>query len=206
MTGKNPQVVEIKRPLTFGQKISKAAAENYRKARRAEKQASTNSVTTHNPSVELTSPVTIPAIPKPKQKIKTVAYCRISTGMESQLSSIENQRKHFEQEIRSNPDYEFVDVYLEIGVSGTKTELRPELQRMIQDCREGKISLILTKSISRFSRSTSDCLEMVRTLTALGVDIYFEKESINTMDHRGRGLKCQDSASFYVRKTVNYGI
>ena len=73
-----------------------------------------------------------------------------------------------------------VDIYYEEGVSGTKKEIRPELKRMLADCRRGKIDLILTKSISRFARNTSDCLEMVRELTGMGVNIYFEKENIHT--------------------------
>lgn len=125
-------------------------------------------------------PVTIPAVQASKTRLKVAAYCRVSTLFDTQESSIDAQRAHFEQEIRSNPEWEFAGVYLEAGVSGTKTEIRPELQRLIADCKEGKINLILTKSISRFSRNTTDCIEMVRTLTALGVNIRFAKENIDT--------------------------
>ena len=131
------------------------------------------------PSV-ITTPVTIPAALVSLTRLKVAAYCRVSTLHDSQETSIKAQRLHFEQEIKSNPEWEFAGVYLEAGVSGTKTEIRPELQRLIADCKEGRINLILTKSISRFSRNTSDCLEMVRTLTALGVHIRFEKENIDT--------------------------
>ena len=127
-----------------------------------------------------TSPVTIPAAPVSAAKQKVAAYCRVSTLLDSQETSIDAQREHYESEIKSNPEWEFAGVYLEAGVSGTKTEIRPELQRLIADCKEGKINLILTKSISRFSRNTSDCLEMVRTLTSLGVTIRFAKENIDT--------------------------
>ena len=109
-------------------------------------------------------------------------YCRVSTLLDSQETSIEGQREHYESLIKGNPEWEFAGIYLEAGVSGTKAEIRPELQRLIADCKAGKIDLILTKSISRFARNTSDCLEMVRLLTSLGVAIHFEKEQIHTDD------------------------
>ncbi len=115
-----------------------------------------------------------------QKKIRVAGYCRVSTGSEQQETSIDAQRKHYESYIRSNPDWEFAGIYWEAEVSGTKKENRPELMRLIADCREGRVDLILTKSISRFSRNTTDCLEMVRTLTGLGVKILFEKENIHT--------------------------
>lgn len=115
-----------------------------------------------------------------RQKLKVAAYCRVSTLMESQEGSIASQRKHYRKQIEGNPDWELAGIYLEAGVSGTKAEIRPELQRLIADCKAGRVQLILTKSISRFARNTADCLDMVRTLTALGVEIWFEKEGIRT--------------------------
>lgn len=114
------------------------------------------------------------------EKQKVAAYCRVSSLLDCQEGSIENQREHYESYIRSNPEWEYVGVFLEKGLSGTKAESRPELQRMMEQCRAGNINLILTKSISRFARNTTDCLSMVRELTALGVDIWFEKEKIHT--------------------------
>lgn len=108
------------------------------------------------------------------------SYCRVSTGSLNQETSIINQREHYEEYIRSNPDWEYAGIYWEADVSGTKADNRPELQRLISDCKEGRVDLILTKSISRFARNTTDCLRMVRMLTALGVNIRFEKENINT--------------------------
>ena len=122
----------------------------------------------------------IEAAPRVKPKLKVAAYCRVSTARDGQLTSIENQRLHYEQVIGEKDEWELVDIYYEEGVSGTKKEIRPELKRMLADCRRGRIDLILTKSISRFARNTSDCLEMVRELTGLGVNIYFEKENIHT--------------------------
>ena len=117
-----------------------------------------------------------------QKKPRVCCYCRVSTLLDSQETSIEGQREHYETLIKGNPEWEFAGIYLEAGVSGTKAEIRPELQRLIADCKAGKIDLILTKSISRFARNTSDCLEMVRLLTSLGVAIHFEKEQIHTDD------------------------
>ena len=125
-------------------------------------------------------PVTIAAVPQERAKLKVAAYCRVSTLMDSQESSSEAQRLHYEKTIRENEEWEYAGLYLEAGVSGTKAETRPELMRLMEDCRNGKVDLVLTKSISRFARNTSDCLEMVRTLTGLGVNIVFEKELIDT--------------------------
>ncbi len=124
--------------------------------------------------------VKIEAAKPAEKKIRVAGYCRVSTGSEQQETSIDAQRKHYESYIRSNPDWEFAGIYWEAEVSGTKKENRPELSRLIADCKAGRVDLILTKSISRFARNTTDCLEMVRTLTGFGVKILFEKENIHT--------------------------
>lgn len=90
--------------------------------------------------------------------------------------------------ITKNPDYELVDIYADEGISGTNTKKRDEFNRMIADCRAGKIELIITKSISRFARNTLDCLNYVRELKDLGIGIVFEKENINTLDAKGEVL------------------
>ena len=90
--------------------------------------------------------------------------------------------------IRNNPEYELVDIYADEGISGTNTKKRGEFKRMIADCREGKIDIIITKSISRFARNTLDCLNYVRELKERGVSVIFEKENINTMDAKGEVL------------------
>lgn len=113
-------------------------------------------------------------------RLRVAAYCRVSTLMDNQETSIDSQQMHYDSLIRSHDDWEPAGIYLEAGVSGTKAENRPELQRLLEDCRQGKVDLILTKSISRFARNTTDCIQMVRTLTGLGVDILFEKENIHT--------------------------
>lgn len=115
-----------------------------------------------------------------KPKLQVAAYCRVSTGSEEQLVSLEAQKKHYESYIKANPEWEFAGLYYDQGVTGTKKEKRGELLRMISDCEDGKIDFIITKSLSRFARNTTDCLELVRKLTGLGVYIYFEKENLNT--------------------------
>jgi len=115
-----------------------------------------------------------------KPKLRVAAYCRVSTGLPGQETSITGQRQHYETYIRSNPEWEFAGIYWEADVSGTNKEKRPELQRLIADCEAGRVQMVLTKSISRFSRNTTDCIEMVRRLKAVGVNILFEKENIDT--------------------------
>ena len=120
--------------------------------------------------------------PQERRTQKVAVYCRVSTGRDAQLTSLDNQKAHYERIIAAMGSWELTDYYYEKGVSGTKKETRPELQRMLRDCEIGKIDLILTKSISHFARNTTDCLELVRRLNALGVGLYFEKENINTND------------------------
>ncbi len=118
--------------------------------------------------------------PLQKKKIKVAAYCRVSTASDEQLISLEAQKAHYEEYIRANDEWEYVGLYYDEGITGTKKDGRAGLLSMIDDCEDGKIEFIITKSISRFARNTTDCLEMVRSLTDLGISIYFEKENINT--------------------------
>ena len=97
-----------------------------------------------------------------KAKIRVAAYCRVSTGTEDQLLSLETQKSHYEDLISSNPDWVFAGLYYDEGISGTSKEKRPALQQMIADCKAGKIDRILTKSLSRFARNTTDCLVLTR--------------------------------------------
>lgn len=115
------------------------------------------------------------------KKLKVAAYCRVSTLSDDQQDSLETQKDHYTCYIQTNLDWEFVGLYFDEGVSGTKIEKRLGLQRLISDCKKKKVDLILTKSISRFARNTMDCLELIRKLSGLGVAIYFEKEQINTL-------------------------
>ncbi len=115
-----------------------------------------------------------------KSKLRVAAYCRVSTTSGEQIISLETQKSHYETYIKANPNWEFAGIYYDEGISGTKKEKRTELLRLIKDCEQKKIDFIVTKSISRFSRNTTDCLELVRKLVDIGVYIYFEKENLNT--------------------------
>ena len=96
------------------------------------------------------------------------------------MESLEAQRSHYEKYILSRDDWEFAGLYYDEGITGTKKEKRPELMRLMADCAARNIDFVITKSISRFSRNTADCLELLRTLQDLGIPIYFEKEYIET--------------------------
>lgn len=113
-------------------------------------------------------------------KLRVAAYCRVSTDSDEQKESLETQIEHYESYIKANPTWAFAGVYYDEGITGTKKEKRPELLRMIADCENGHIDFIVTKSISRFARNTTDCLELVRRMQKLGVYIYFEKENLDT--------------------------
>lgn len=119
------------------------------------------------------------------RKTKVAAYCRVSTDSDEQLVSLEAQKQHYETSIKRNPEWVFAGLYFDEGITGTKKDKRPALLRMISDCENGKIDLIVTKSISRFARNTTDCLELVRKLTEMDVYIFFERENINTKDMEG---------------------
>ena len=137
-----------------------------------------------------------------KNKLRVAAYARVSTDSNEQLESLKAQREHYENYIKSNPEWEFAGLYYDEGISGTKKEKRPELLRMIRDCEKDRIDFIITKSISRFARNTMDCLELVRQLLNIGVTICFEKENLNTGDMEGElmlsilsGFAAEESAS-----------
>lgn len=117
-----------------------------------------------------------------KQKLRVAAYCRVSTAYEEQLESLETQKTYFENYIKSRDDWELVDIYFDEGISGTKKDKRQGLMRMLQDCDNHLIDFVITKSISRFSRNTTDCLELVRRLQQLNIPLYFERENLNTAD------------------------
>lgn len=110
------------------------------------------------------------------------AYCRVSTDSEEQQTSYSSQIKHYSQTIKENPEWEFVGIYADEGISGTQVRKRTEFQRMIDDALKGKIDIIIAKSISRFARNTLDTLKYVRLLREHNVDVYFEKENIHTLN------------------------
>lgn len=116
--------------------------------------------------------------------IKTAAYCRVSTDLEAQEGSYEIQVQYFTDMINNNPEMELVGIYGDKGKSGLHTTGRPGLQKLMDDCRAGKIQLILTKSISRFARNMADCADMIRELRSLGVNILFEEQNLNSQDEK----------------------
>lgn len=112
--------------------------------------------------------------------IRCAAYCRVSSDSEDQLNSFMAQTRYYSQIFENSETEKLIDIYADEGITGTRDDKRDEFQRMIKDCRKGKIDRIYTKSISRFARNTRDCLKNVRELKALGITIFFEKENIDT--------------------------
>lgn len=117
-----------------------------------------------------------------KKNLRVAAYCRVSTAHDAQLESLTTQREHYEKLIAENDNWELVNIYYDEGLTGTKKDKRTALRHLLADCENGHIDYIITKSISRFSRNTTECLEMVRQLQHQNIPVFFEKENINTMD------------------------
>ncbi|MEG0703350.1 MAG: recombinase family protein, partial [Christensenella sp.] len=115
-------------------------------------------------------------------KQRVAAYARVSSDSDDQLNSFAAQIGHYTDLFSSHEEWEMVDIYTDESITGTRADTRPDFQRMLRDCRKGKISRILTKSLSRFSRNTKDCLETLRELSTLGITVFFEKENIDTAD------------------------
>ena len=114
------------------------------------------------------------------KKKRVAAYCRVSTDLEVQESSLELQMDSFKRIIEKHHDWELAGIYADEGLTGTLSESRIEFQRMMEAARQKKIDMILVKSVSRFARNTADSLKYTRELTAIGVGVYFEKEGIDT--------------------------
>ena len=121
-------------------------------------------------------------------KRKVAGYARVSTDNEEQQTSYEAQMDYYREYITGRNDWQFVGMYSDEGISATNTKHRDGFNRMINDALAGKIELIITKSISRFARNTVDSLTTVRKLKEKGVEVYFEKENIWTLDSKGEPL------------------
>lgn len=117
-------------------------------------------------------------------KKRVCAYARVSTNNSDQADSLENQTAYFEKLIKANTTYEFIGIFADRGYTGTK-DTRPEFQKMMSLCRQGKIDLILVKSISRFARNTIIVLGYIRELKDLGIEVRFEEQNINTLSMGG---------------------
>ena len=116
----------------------------------------------------------IPSLPLRK---RIAAYARVSSGKDAMLHSLSAQVSYYSEHIQSHPEWEYAGVYVDEALTGTKDD-RDGFQRLLADCRAGKIDMVLTKSISRFARNTVTLLETVRELKTLGVDVYFEEQNI----------------------------
>ena len=126
-----------------------------------------------------------PKLPVIQARKKVAAYARVSRDTERLMHSVSAQVSYYSALIQKNPEWEYAGVYADMGISGTDTSKRGEFLRMLADCDEGKIDIILTKSISRFARNTVDLLETVRHLKDLGIEVRFEKEHIHSLSEDG---------------------
>ena len=122
------------------------------------------------------------------KKRRVAGYARVSTDHEDQVSSYEAQVEYYTNYIKNRNDWEFVKVYTDEGITATNTKKRDGFNTMVADALAGKIDLIVTKSVSRFARNTVDSLTTVRTLKDNGIEIFFEKENIWTLDSKGELL------------------
>ena len=116
-----------------------------------------------------------------KKQLRVAAYCRVSTKEEEQASSYEAQCEYYTDKIMSNKEWTMAGIFADEGITGTSTKKRTEFLRMIHQCKQKKIDLILTKSIQRFARNTLDCINYTRILRQLGIGVLFEKENINSL-------------------------
>ena len=160
--------------------------------------------------------VVIPA--KPREEIrqtskllKVAAYCRVSTDDKEQKTSYEAQIQYYTNKINKNPDWQMAGIFADEGITGTQAKKRPEFLKMIRLCRQRKIDIILTKSLSRFARNTVDSLKYIRELKELGIAVISEKENINTLTAESEMLitimSCFAQAeSESISKNVSWGV
>ena len=139
-------------------------------------------------SAFLAKVITIPAKPEVasrqavQRQLRVAAYCRVSTDDEEQLTSYEAQQNYYTDKIMTNREWTMAGIFADEGITGTSARKRPEFLKMIRLCKQKKIDIVLTKSISRFARNTVDCLNYIRALRELGIAVIFEKENINTLE------------------------
>ena len=116
-----------------------------------------------------------------KKNLRVAAYCRVSTKKDEQLNSYENQKAYYTEKIMANPDWTMADIFADEGITGTSACKRKDFLRMIRHCRQGKIDMILAKSVSRFARNTVDTLNYTRELRGMGIPVIFEEQNINSI-------------------------
>lgn len=122
------------------------------------------------------------------ERKRVAGYARVSTEFEEQQSSYAAQVEYYTKYILERRDWELVGIYTDEGITATNTKLREGFNKMIEDALSGRIDLIVTKSVSRFARNTVDCLSAIRMLKDKGIEVYFEKENIHTLDSKGELL------------------
>ncbi|MCX4356307.1 MAG: recombinase family protein [Oscillospiraceae bacterium] len=143
--------------------------------------------------------------------LKVAAYCRVSTDDKEQKTSYEAQIQYYTNKINKNPDWQMAGIFADEGITGTQAKKRPQFLKMIRLCRQGKIDVILTKSLSRFARNTVDSLNYIRELKMLGIAVISEKENINTLTAESEMLitimSCFAQAeSESISKNVSWGV
>ena len=123
-------------------------------------------------------------LPKQEKLIRAAAYCRVSSGKDAMLHSLSAQVSYFSTTIQNHPGGVYVGAYVDEGITGTKED-RPKFVKLMEDCRAGRIDLIITKSVTRFARNTVVLLDSIRELKSMGIDVFFEKENIHTLSADG---------------------
>ena len=117
-----------------------------------------------------------------QQVIKQLTYCRVSTKQDEQLNSYENQVNHYTERIHREPGWKLVGIYADKGITGTSMKKRDEFNKLIRQCKRGRVDMIIVKSISRFARNTLDCIKITRMLREIKVDVYFEEQNLHSID------------------------
>ena len=151
--------------------------------------------TTGNLALEQKKVIVIEAVQRPEtQKLRVAAYCRVSSDSSDQMNSFAAQLNYYTTLISGKDNWTMTDIYADAGISGTSAQKRPDFQRLLSDCRRGRVDKILVKSISRFARNAADCLETIRELRAIGVGVCFEEQGIDTSEITGELLTAMFSA------------
>ena len=145
------------------------------------------------------------------QKLRVAAYCRVSTDSEEQINSYKNQLAYYTEKINSKTEWKFAGVYADEGITGTSMKHREDFKRMLRACREGRIDLILCKSVSRFGRNSVDVLRTIRSLRERGIGVVFEKEAVDTRTMNSELILAFHSAfsqseSESIRENVSRGL
>ena len=161
---------------------------------------------------------TVQSLPKPERLLNVAAYARVSSGKDAMLRSLSAQVSFYSSMIQNHKGWNYVGVYSDEAITGTK-ETRENFQRLLNDCRNGRIDLVITKSISRFARNTVTLLKTVRELKYLGVDVYFEEQNIHTISAEGElmltilasyaqeeSLSVSENCKWKIRKNFENGI